>query len=278
VSIYSSSIRVLRSLSNCFVCYPFSLKKRPRSFLLILLVVAAIDKHKTAMSTTRIPLHRVQGTHYQCAYSVGCQTRQAIQKRIEDDFACLSRLFAFASTEYGRQFHQNFIDIIRGRYPWYWDEIRGLADGCELPLEQILVLNFINETQTEHDRCEEKQRTSSNIDRTSIDEIGERGCTTVLINRRDTNTFSLLHNEDHAQALFVTGYLVEADIQSSAYDNGQRHSPQEKFLAFCYAGGIPGKFDMIINNRRKFSPSRISQCIGISSSFQMMTSQFIHIS
>jgi len=33
---------------------------------------------------------------------------------------------------------------------------------------------------------------------------------------------------------------MEADIQSSKYDNEKRASPNEKFIAYCYAGAIPG--------------------------------------
>ena len=78
----------------------------------------------------------------------------------------------------------------------------------------------------------------------TFNETGEKGCTTVLLNRQDTNVFSMLHNEDHATALFHAGYLLEADIESSEYDHGTRHSPREKFIAYCYAGAIPGKFTL----------------------------------
>ncbi|CAF3661907.1 unnamed protein product [Rotaria sordida] len=191
------------------------------------------------MASTRIPLYRVKGTHYECAHTIGTITREKIHHRIAEDFASLSALFAFIQTEYGLQLHRNFIETIRLLYPWYWDEICGLADGSEVPLEQILVLNFLNETQTAYKLLEEKQRLNSTNDK-SINETGAKGCTTVLLNRKDTNTFSLLHNEDHAAALYLSAYLVEADIQSSEYDNGTRRSPNEKFIAYCYAGSIPG--------------------------------------
>ena len=187
------------------------------------------------MASTRIPLYRVKGTHYECAHAIGGLTRESIRRRIADDFAYFSTLFAFVQTEYGLKLHRGFIEIIRSLYPWYWDEIRGLADGAEIPLEQMLVLNFLNETRTAYRLFEEKKQLEAE------NETGEKGCTTVLINRKDTNTLSLLHNEDHSTALYMTGYLVEADIQSSKYDNDQRESPQEKFIAYCYAGAIPGK-------------------------------------
>jgi hypothetical protein len=192
------------------------------------------------MASSRIPLYRVKGTHYECAYTIGTLTREAIRHRIADDLASLAKLFAFIQTEYGLLLHRDFIEIIRLLYPWYWDEICGLADGSQVPLEQILVLNFLNETKTAYELLEEKQKLNQ-IDGQILNETGEKGCTTVLLNRQDTNTFSLLHNEDHATALYLTGYLVEADIQSSEYDDGKRQSPNEKFLAYCYAGAIPGK-------------------------------------
>jgi hypothetical protein len=185
------------------------------------------------MAPSRIPLYRVKGTHYQCAHTIGTLTREEIHRRIADGLTILTELFSFIQTEYGHQLHRDFIERIRLLYPWYWDEIRGLADGSEVPLERILVLNFLNETQT----AQKLSQTNEQI----LNETGEKGCTTVLLNRQDTNILSILHNEDHDAALYMTGYLVEADIHSSEYDDGKRQSPNEKFIAYCYAGVIPGK-------------------------------------
>ncbi|CAF4220043.1 unnamed protein product [Rotaria socialis] len=191
------------------------------------------------MTSSRIPLYHVKGTHYECAYSIGVITCDRIRQRIADSMDELSTLFAFIQTECGRQLHQEFIETIRLLFPWYWDEIRGLVDGSEVPLEQILVLNFLNETLTAQRLLEEKQKLDPTNEK-FINETGEKGCTTVLLNRKDTNTFSLLHNEDHASALYLTGYLVEADIRSSEYGDEKRQSPNEKFIAYCYAGVTPG--------------------------------------
>ncbi|CAF3316872.1 unnamed protein product [Rotaria socialis] len=191
------------------------------------------------MTSSRIPLYHVKGTHYECAYSIGVITCDRIRQRIADSMDELSTLFAFIQTECGRQLHQEFIETIRLLFPWYWDEIRGLVDGSEVPLEQILVLNFLNETLTAQRLFEEKQKLDPTNEK-FINETGEKGCTTVLLNRKDTNTFSLLHNEDHASALYLTGYLVEADIRSSEYGDEKRQSPNEKFIAYCYAGVTPG--------------------------------------
>ena len=178
------------------------------------------------MAANRIPFYRVQGTHYKCAHAVGVLTKDAICERITTDLAEFSVLFDFVRTDFGQKMLEDFTEKIRSVYPWYWDEFVGLANGSEIPLERILVLNLLNETRTAY--------------RSSKTELGDRGCTSVMINRKDTNTLSILHNEDHSIGLYRGGYLLEADIQSSEYENGKRQSPNEKFLAFCCAGSIPG--------------------------------------
>lgn len=192
------------------------------------------------MCSFRVPLYRVKGNHYECSHAVGTLAREAILHRIANDLNVLSSLFSFVQTGYGQELHQNFIKRIREFYPWYWDEIRGIADGSQIPLEQILVLNFLNETRTAY-RLFEEQKTIDEKNQQLTNETGEKGCSTVLLNRKDANILSLLHNEDHSIALLTTAYLVEAEIQSSKYDDGKRESPSEKFIAYCYAGAIPGK-------------------------------------
>jgi len=186
------------------------------------------------MATSRIPLYHVSGTHYDCAYTLGTLTHEAIRHRIGDDIGNLAELFEFVQTEQGLRLQREFIDAVRLFFPWYWDEICGLADGSGVPLEQIVVLNFLNETKTACRSLKEKENLIQ------INETGEKGCTTVSLNRQDTDTFAILHNEDNDSSLYLSGYLVEADIQSSEYDDGKRRSPSEKFIAYCYAGTIPG--------------------------------------
>ncbi|CAF3015262.1 unnamed protein product [Rotaria sp. Silwood2] len=190
------------------------------------------------MTSSSIPGYRVTGKQYDCSYTIGTLARESIRQRIAKDHT-LSTLFAFVETDYGHQLHQGFIERTRVLFPWYWDEICGLADGSEVPFEQILVLNFLNETRIANRLFDEKQRIIEKCQQLE-NEAGEKGCTTVLINRKDTNTLSLLHNEDHAPALYTTSYIIEADIQSGKYDDGKRESPHEKFIAYCYAGSVPG--------------------------------------
>ena len=197
--------------------------------VVLMIVVNIKASYNIHMTSSRISLYHIRGTHYSCAHTLGVLTREAIRHRISDDFGNLSKLFAFARTDYGRRSHGDFINVIRVVYPRYWDIIVGLADGSKIALQQIIVLNFLNDTQTAQQLFEEN----------SINETGEKGCTTVLLNRSDSQTYSLLHNED----------LAEADIQSSEYDHGKRFNLNEKYLAYCYTGTIPGKIISKKNTR-----------------------------
>lgn len=185
-----------------------------------------------ASNSTEIPFYHVEGTHYECSLKIGSICRDLILKRIEVDRDYLTPLFEFVRTEEGRKLHQGFVDAIKTTFPWYWDEIRGLVDGCGVSLDEILVLNFENETKTAHQFSLPAESRD--------DEPGAKGCSTVLINRLDTNTLSIVHNEDNTAGLYDTGYLIEAKIHSSTFDNGTRQSPEEHFIAYCYAGVIPG--------------------------------------
>lgn len=37
---------------------------------------------------------------------------------------------------------ETFVSITNKRFPWYIDEMKGLADGCGLPFEYV-VINFL---------------------------------------------------------------------------------------------------------------------------------------
>ncbi|CAF4196587.1 unnamed protein product, partial [Rotaria sordida] len=60
------------------------------------------------------------------------KSRERIQKRIINDQIHFESLFNFVQTEEGHKLHQGFINAIRTMFPWYWDEICGLADGSEI--------------------------------------------------------------------------------------------------------------------------------------------------
>ena len=184
----------------------------------------------------RISFYSVEGTHYDCSFKIGQLTAQKIRERIQNELNDLQPLFDFIKTDNGAKYFNSYTVTIRNEYPWYYDELKGLSDGSELALEQILVLNYKNELKAAKDLNDEKEN----------DERGRSSCATVLVNRLDKGTqlLAIAHNEDEADSNWNTSYILQATIKSSVYRIGekeeQRESPNERFIAFAYAGQVAG--------------------------------------
>jgi hypothetical protein len=108
------------------------------------------------------------------------------------------------------------VDIMMAKtqslFPHIWDEMTGLADGLELPIEQVAAWNCRGDLLM------------------SVPD----GCTTVQIPGAEPE---IGHNEDGLP--FFRGACFIAEI---AFDNGSG------FIAFCYPGSIPGHTFAITNH------------------------------
>ena len=186
----------------------------------------------------RITFYAIEGTHYDCSYKLGQLIAKQIRERIKKELKDLQPLFNFIKTDDGSKYFNSYTTTIQNELPWYYDELKGLSDGSEVSLEQILVLNYKNELKAAHDLTKKKED----------DEQGRTSCSTVFINRFDNDDEQLLyiaHNEDEADSNWNTSYILQATIKSSVYKigerNEQRESPNERFIAFGYAGQLAGR-------------------------------------
>ena len=197
----------------------------------------------------RIPFYSMEGTHYEYTFKLGQLIAQQIRERIGKDSKDLQPLFSFIKTEDGSKYLNAYTATIQNEFPWYYDELKGLSDGSEVPLEQILVFNYKNELKAAHDLHDNEES----------DEEGRTSCSTVLINRLDNDEqlLSISHNEDETDSNWNTSYILQATIKSSTYriDGGQerRESPNERFIAFMYAGQVAGKVHAIIFGEHIYS-------------------------
>ncbi|CAF4006096.1 unnamed protein product [Rotaria sordida] len=184
----------------------------------------------------RIPFYSIEGTHYECSFKLGQLIAQRIRERIKKESNDLQPLFNFIKTDVGSKYFNSYTATIQDEYPWYYDELKGLSDGSEVSLEQILVLNYKNELKAAKDIYDEQEK----------DERGRSSCSTVLINRLDNyeQLLSIAHNEDEADSNWNTSYILKATVRSSVYKiNGKeelRESPNERFIALGYAGQLAG--------------------------------------
>ncbi|CAF5095779.1 unnamed protein product [Rotaria sp. Silwood1] len=81
---------------------------------------------------------------------------------------------------------------MQNEYLWYHDELKGLSDGSEVSLEQILVLNYKNELKAANDIHDEEEQ----------NEQRRSSYSSALINRLDNDEqlLSIVHNEDEADS------------------------------------------------------------------------------
>jgi hypothetical protein len=185
----------------------------------------------------RIPVYSLEGTHYECSFKLGQLMTQQIQERIKKELNDLQPLFDLIKTDEGSKYFNSYTTTIQNEFPWYYDELKGLSDGSEVSLEQILVLNYKNELKAAQDINKKKES----------DERGRSSCSTVFINRfdNDEQLLFIAHNEDEADSNWNTSYILQATIKSSVYridgKNERRESPNERFIAFGYAGQVVGK-------------------------------------
>lgn len=122
----------------------------------------------------------------------------------------------------GHPLTQQLRDAVQTQHPQYWDELEGLAQGLDMPLEDVFLWN-----------C-----------RGDLWAWGPDGCTTVW---RPGETDLLAHNED-GDPLFA-GHCALAHIQADE---------EPAFTAFIYPGSLPGHtfgcnaagLGMTVNNLR----------------------------
>jgi hypothetical protein len=148
----------------------------------------------------RLPFLDFSGTPYEVGRALGRFGARAMREHIKQTPAWSSvmcrrkdeRVTAMAAS-------------VEVRFPRYWAELRGLADGLELPFEDVFVWN-----------C-----------RGDVWAMAPDGCTTVQIPGEAAH--SIAHNEDGDPGL--AGYCALARL---AVEGGAA------FTAFLYPGSLPG--------------------------------------
>ncbi|MGD8270569.1 MAG: C45 family autoproteolytic acyltransferase/hydrolase [Desulfobacterales bacterium] len=115
----------------------------------------------------------------------------------------------YSRTPAGRAHYQYLVALHRGRFPEFFSELEGMAEGAGVPFEKLFVINLRGEYQ----------RYATDGD--------EGGCSTCSLLSPATAAFG--HNEDGLALYRNQTYLVRA-------------RPQDKpaFTAFCYPGFLPG--------------------------------------
>lgn len=151
------------------------------------------------MSDTTLGWLTAGGSHFDIGLTLGRQGHDAVHDILVASTAwraIVSRREAPAVTRLHAWTAHHF--------PWVMEELRGLAEGLALPLDQVFAWH-----------CRGELLASA-----------PDGCTSVLL---PGETPCLAHNEDGLPGLDGTAFLVHATPDD-----------QPAFLSFCYPGSLPG--------------------------------------
>ncbi|KNA16067.1 hypothetical protein SOVF_092540 [Spinacia oleracea] len=153
---------------------------------------------------------------YEMGYLIGERFSSLINSRLATDLILQTQLRPFAKTHLAKPLIDALTDNNRNKFPHYWDELIGIAEGSGVPVLDIILINFRKEMLAFMPKNE-----AVSIPEDTVDD-----CSDVLVVSHDMAI--AVHNEDANVALVGHTYLIRANL-------GNGHS----FTAYTYAGELP---------------------------------------
>ncbi|KAL8141600.1 hypothetical protein V2J09_014632 [Rumex salicifolius] len=169
------------------------------------------------MVNTKLELYQV-GPHenaYQFGYQIGRRFSSLIRTRLASDVILRTKLRPYASSPPGQQLIEALRTKNRTKFPLYWDELVGTADGSDVALLDIILINFRKEILPfipKEDSC--------------VVESMADDCSDVMVVSDDMAIVA--HNEDANVALVGHTYLIKLNLCDG-----------NSFTAYTYAGELP---------------------------------------
>jgi isopenicillin-N N-acyltransferase-like protein len=158
------------------------------------------------------PLIRVHGTHREMGRQIGSQTANQVKHSLENAKTLMASAYeSLQLTWHGAEIQASkYLPFAQERYPNVVEELRGIAEGAEVPFDDLVVLNAMEAVTT--------------------DALHLTKCTSVGINEQRTANGHILlgHNEDWVPEDEPDVFIIHA-------------TPVEEpqFLAMTYGGLLP---------------------------------------
>ncbi|OXA46807.1 uncharacterized protein LOC110855867 [Folsomia candida] len=167
----------------------------------------------------QIPVLYVRGDNFTVGYTIGRQFRSLIEDNLSKSDYFLQSLLPEYETVTGKELYQRNLDLCENKFPEYVKEIKGMAEGANIPFYKLFLLNL-------------EVFITSPAEVWSKDDIKEgNGCSSILSNGKE---LVLGHTEDAGPELVNNVFIVSAEIVNSS---GEKI---EKFTTLTYAGCLPG--------------------------------------
>jgi len=166
----------------------------------------------TVVHKTPPPLIEVSGTHLEMGRQIGEARREQIQHSVENAHVLIDQSYnTLELTWDGAQIQaRKYLPFAEERYPQYVDEWRGIAEGANVPFDEIVTLNVMEAVTT--------------------DALHLTRCTSFAVNEERTADGHVLagHNEDWVPEDENDVYVVLA-----------KPVKEPPFLSMTYGGLLP---------------------------------------
>ncbi|XWS61680.1 hypothetical protein CRYUN_Cryun07bG0146700 [Craigia yunnanensis] len=152
---------------------------------------------------------------YQLGFLIGQRFCNQIRSRLAGDLILQNQLLPFARTPRAQPLIKALSETNQKKFPRYWAELLGTAEGSGVPVLDIILINFRKEILP----FISNTAMNSNADTTD-------DCSDVLI---VSDLMALAaHNEDANVALVGHTYLIKGKLSNGL-----------SFIAYTYAGELP---------------------------------------
>jgi predicted choloylglycine hydrolase len=143
--------------------------------------------------TSTIEQFEATGSHFEVGFAIGKRFAGQIHRLFENYRFLQQQVLPYHRTPEGQARYQELLDLNRARYPEYFAELEGLAQGAERPFEDLFLVNMRGEY------------------REYLHELQARGCSDCALVTDDVALIG--HNEDGAPEFRGNMYVVHARVE-----------------------------------------------------------------
>ncbi len=163
------------------------------------------------MSAPVSPIEQFEatGSHFEVGFAIGKRFAEQIHRLFDNYRFLRQQVLPYHRTPEGQARYQELLDLNRARYPDYFAELEGLAQGAGRPFEELFLTNMRGEYR-EH-----------------LHQLHARGCSDCAVVTDDVALIG--HNEDGVPEFRGNLYVVQAKVEG-----------KPAFTALSYPGFLCG--------------------------------------
>ena len=146
------------------------------------------------MSVPVSPIEQLEatGSHFEVGFAIGKRFAEQIHRLLDNYLFLQKQVLPYHRTPEGQARYQGLLDLNRARYPDYFAELEGLAQGAGRPFEELFLANTRGEYQQ------------------YLHELYACGCSDCAVVTDDVALIG--HNEDGAPEFRGNMYVVHAKV------------------------------------------------------------------